>query len=232
MTGLLETLLVAAFLAGLLGGVHCAAMCGGIVGAVCSTRGGAARWLRAFGFNGGRITTYVLAGAGAGALGEGALWLRGDVVTHHIAMTIAGTALLILALYVAGVAPLVRAVESAGAVLWRHIQPLSGQFLPADTLPRAFGLGLVWGWLPCGMVYAVLLTAAATGDALHGALVMAVFGAGTLPNVLAFSLVVQRFRGAGRSRGARIAAALAIAGVGLFGVWKAAHAYAVSSAVV
>ena len=229
---MLESLLIAAFLAGLLGGVHCAAMCGGIVGAACSTRGSAARWLHAFGFNGGRIATYALAGAGAGALGEGVLWLRGDAVTHHIAITVAGVALLILALYVAGVAPLVRAVESAGAVLWRRIQPLSRRFLPADTPWRAFGLGLVWGWLPCGMVYAVLLTAAATGDALHGALVMAAFGAGTLPNLLAFSLVVQRFRGTGRSTVARVAAALAIAGVGLFGVLKAAHASAFSVAAL
>ncbi len=233
MTGLLETLLVAAFVAGLLGGVHCAAMCGGIVGGVCSSPGSdRARWPQLLGFNLGRIATYALAGTLAGALGQSALWLRGDAVTHHIAMTVAGAALLILALYVAGVAPLVSAVESAGAVLWRHIRPLSRRFLPVETPARAFGLGLVWGWLPCGMVYAVLLTAAATGNALHGALVMAAFGAATLPNLLAFSMVIQRFRRAGRSRVARIGAALGIAGVGLFGVIKGAHASAFSLAAL
>ena len=71
-----------------------------------------------------------------------------------------------------------------GTWLWRRIQPLTRRLLPADTLPRALGLGLLWGWLPCGLVYGILLTALLAGDPLSGAAVMVAFGLGTLPNLL------------------------------------------------
>jgi len=222
MNGWLELLMSAAFLAGLLGGAHCAAMCGGIVGAVCRTvPGEKTPWARALAYNGGRIMSYAVAGAIAGALGEAGLALRGGATLQHAALLATGAMLLVLALYVWGVAPLVRRVEQAGSALWRHLQPYSRHFLPAHTAPRAFGLGLLWGWLPCGMVYAVLLTATATGDALHGALVMAAFGAATLPNLLAVAFFVSRVPRMMRTPALRFAAGLAIAAFGVFGILRA-----------
>jgi sulfite exporter TauE/SafE len=117
--------------------------------------------------------------------------------------------------------PLVRAVESAGGRLWRRLQPLARHVLPAYTVPRALGLGLLWGWLPCGMVYAVLLTAAATGSSWQGAAVMAAFGLGTLPSLLALAAFTQRVRAHRRLRSLRVAGAVLIAGFGLYGI---AHA--------
>ena len=232
MNGWLEMVLVSAFLAGLAGGAHCAAMCGGLVGIACGRRSqGAGRgtwWSGALAYNAGRVASYVAAGALAGALGAAGLSLRGAPLTQQALLAAMSLALILFALYLAGFAPFVRSVEAAGGVLWRRIQPHSRRFLPADSAPRAFGLGLLWGWLPCGMVYAALIAALATADPLHGGLVMAAFGLGTLPNLLAigawFGYVVKL----ARARGARLLCAALIAGVGLFGILKAAQPAAVA----
>lgn len=225
MNGWLELVVSSAFLAGLMGGAHCAAMCGGIVGLVSRPHAGSEhtkrQWRHALAYNGGRIFSYAVAGALAGALGQGGLWLRGGPLAQHVMMFFAGAMLLLLALYVAGVTPVVRGIEAAGAVVWRRVQPYSRWFLPADTVPRALGLGAVWGWLPCGMVYALLLTAMATADAGQGALVMFAFGLGTLPNLLAISLLYGQIRKLGTLRPLRIASSMVIGGLGVFGILKA-----------
>lgn len=225
MNGWLETLLASAFLAGLAGGAHCAAMCGGLVGMACGRKsdgtGGGMWWGRALAYNAGRIASYMAAGALAGGLGAAGLSLRATPLTHQALLAIMSVSLILFALYLGGFTPFVRVIESAGGTLWRHLQPHSRRFLPADTLPRAFGLGVLWGWLPCGMVYAAIIAALATAEPLHGALVMAAFGLGTLPNLLAigawFGFVVRL----ARARAARIACAVLIAGVGAFGLVKA-----------
>jgi len=223
MDAYLHLLLTSAAVAGLLGGVHCAAMCGGIVSAVCA--GSAARlpWSRALAYNLGRIGSYAVAGALAGGVGQAALAWRGEVVLRQTLMTVAGVSLLVLALFLAGWTPLVRAIEGGGGLLWRRLQPYARHVLPANTVPRALGLGLLWGWLPCGMVYAVLLTAAATGSAVDGALVMAAFGLGTLPNLLAIAAFAQRVQAYARRAAVRYAAAAIIAGFGIYGVLHALH---------
>jgi sulfite exporter TauE/SafE len=222
MNGWLELIVSSAFIAGLMGGAHCAAMCGGIVGIVSGQRaGGSGQWTHALAYNGGRIFSYMVAGALAGSLGQGGLWLRGGPLAQQMLMLLAGAMLLLMALYVAGVTPVTRGLEAAGSVVWRRVQPYSRSFLPANTVPRALGLGVVWGWLPCGMVYAVLLTALATADARHGALVMLAFGLGTLPNLLALVLLFGQFRKFAALRPVRVATALLIGGLGMFGMLKA-----------
>jgi sulfite exporter TauE/SafE len=221
MSGWLQLLATSAFIAGLLGGVHCAAMCGGLVGAACGGR--RERVLRyALGYNLGRLASYTAAGALAGALGQAGLWLRGGALAQQALLALASTALIALGLYLAGVAPFMRAVESAGSVLWRGIQPWSRWFLPVNSLPRALALGALWGWLPCGMVYAVLLTALATGDAVHGALVMLAFGLGTLPNLLAMAIFFERISNWRRARSVRLLGGALIAVFGVLGILKAA----------
>jgi len=137
--------------------------------------------------------------------------------------------LIVLGAYIAGFAPLVRTIESAGAVLWRRIEPHSRRFLPADSAPRAFGLGMVWGWLPCGMVYAALVAALATADPRHGALLMLSFGLGTLPNLLAIGASFGYVAKVARSRAARTAFAILIVGIGAFGMVKATQPVAHAS---
>ena len=55
--------------------------------------------------------------------------------------------------------------------------------MPADTAGKALLAGAVWGWLPCGLVYSLVVTALASGSGPQGALTLLVFGLGTLPNV-------------------------------------------------
>jgi len=222
MNGWLELIVSSAFVAGVMGGAHCTAMCGGIAGAACGgKRRGAMRF--ALAYNAGRIASYGAAGALAGALGQAGLWLRGGALVQQLLLAAAGGALIGLALYLAGAAPFMRAIESAGSLAWRRIQPYSRWFLPVDSLPRALGLGALWGWLPCGMAYAVLLSALATGNAWHGALVMLAFGLGTLPNLLALSLFFERLTKWGRARPVRVAAGVVIGGFGVLGILKAAQ---------
>ncbi len=227
MIGWLETIVITAFAAGLLNGVHCAAMCGGIAGATCApgcgARPAAGRWRRALAYNAGRITSYAAGGVLAGALGAAGLSLRGGASAQQIVMAAAGVALLVYALVIAGYKPAVRTLEDAGALLWRHVRPLSRRFLPADNAARAYGLGLAWGWLPCGMVYAMLITALATGSAVEGALVMLAFGLGTLPNLLLIATFWDYVRRALASRIVQAAAALLIASAGVFSLIQASQ---------
>ena len=226
MSGWLAYLAGAAFLAGLAGGVHCAAMCGPIAAMCAGSRGGRlSLWQRALAYNGGRILSYTIAGTLAGALGQGGLALRGGGSAQVVLAALAGTTLLVLALHLAGWTPVTRRLEAAGTLVWAKLSPLTRHFLPADTFARALGLGALWGWLPCGMVYAVLVTAVATASAAEGALVMVAFGAGTLPNMLAIGMAAARVSRALRFKAVRVIAAFVVAGFGTLGLSFALHAH-------
>ena len=226
--GWLETVALAAFMAGLMGGAHCAAMCGGIV---CLLNGrkdekltGVARWKFPLAYNAGRILSYTFAGALAGAAGQAGFLLRGSIPVQQVFMIAAGVTLCVIALYLAGISPLMRGLESAGAVLWRQVEPFAHRMLPVDSVSKALGLGMVWGWLPCGMVYAALLLALSTGQPIQGGLVMLAFGLGTLPNMLLMSGLVRRVQLLLKIRVARLAVAGVLAAAGLYGIFHGVHA--------
>lgn len=226
MDGYLQLTVIAAFLAGLSGGLHCAAMCGPLIGIACGPcrRGLERSWLaQSLAYNAGRIASYVTAGALAASLGAAGLALRGVPATQHAVLIVMSVSLILMAAYVAGLAPFVRAVERAGTMAWQRIGPRARCFLPANTPARAFGLGLVFGWLPCGMVYVTLIAALATADPWQGGLIMAAFGFGTLPNVLAISAWFKVIAAAAKTPAARAVIALVIAAMGVFGLLKAAH---------
>ena len=204
-----EATLLAVFLAGLVGGGHCAAMCGGIVGALSAqSRAGFALHLA---YNTGRIGSYAAAGAMAGSLGG--LLLLGELLSLRIALYVVANVLLVLiGLYLAGGPALITRLDALGRRPWRHISRLTRSVLPADTLPRALGAGAIWGWLPCGLTYSVLAIALVSGSGFRGAGLMAAFGLGTLPNLLAAGLFLSRARPWLRSGPApRIAGALVLA---------------------
>lgn len=215
--------LSAAFVGGLAGGLHCAGMCGGIMRLMCGApaAGGATHWSHLFAYNGGRIASYAVAGALAGALGEAGLLTRAAPHLQPLMFLLASLMLVALGAYLTGYAPVVARIEGAGAWLWRRLQPLTARCLPVTTPARALGLGALWGWLPCGMVYAVLLTALALGSWWQGAVLMLAFGLGTLPNLLGIGLVYARIERLRRAGAARVLAGGAIAAGGLFGVYKA-----------
>jgi sulfite exporter TauE/SafE len=214
-------ILGAVFLTGLLGGVHCAGMCGGIVAALAGSSG-SGRWPLHVSYSVGRIASYTAAGAGAGAVGTLGLLLDGVLPVQIGLYVLANVMLVLLGLYLAGVSGAASALERLGTWLWKRIQPLTGRLLPADTLPRALGLGLLWGWLPCGLVYGILLTAMLAGDPLNGAAIMFAFGLGTLPNLLFAGLAWRRVAGVTRARRVRMAAGGLVLGFGVYGLANAA----------
>ena len=231
MTGLLGPVLAAAFLAGLAGGLHCAGMCGGIIGALCQpsfNASAAPSWRNLAAYNAGRIASYTAAGILVGALGAAGFLTRAAPIAQPLAMALASVMLIALGLSLAGISAVVRRIEIVGVWLWRLVQPWTAALLPVTTLSRAFALGALWGWLPCGMVYAVLVTALALGGWWQGGLVLFAFGLGTLPNLLGIGLFWQHPHVLGRVRVTRVIAGLVIAAFGLYGLVRAGHHVAIA----
>lgn len=221
-----------AFLVGLLGGVHCVAMCGGIVGALNLHRPEAAVRLGPSGaavvaavpqvpihlaYSSGRIASYTVAGAIAGGVGGTAALLEAVLPAQVALAVVANGLVILLGVYLAGLGRGVARLEPLGMALWRRVSPIARGLLPIDTFPKALGAGAVWGWLPCGMVYSSLALALVSGSTGRGAFVMLAFGIGTLPNLLAAGLAFGRLRSALRRPGVRLAAGLAVVALGVFG---------------
>jgi sulfite exporter TauE/SafE len=211
---------LAAFIAGLLGGVHCVGMCGGIAGALggAAQRAPAIRLVpvatlnspargqtlrRLLAFNAGRIGSYAVAGGVAGMLGS-VVTLAGPVEVGRAAAFIAAqTMLVLLGLYIAGWSAFFPRLEAAGSRVWRTIEPLRRRVMPVDSAAKAVAAGAVWGWVPCGLVYGMLPLALTGGSALNGALILIAFGAGTLPWLLAAGSLGSRLVRFRQSRAVR-----------------------------
>ena len=221
---MLELSLASAFLVGLLGGGHCAGMCGGIVGAVSlSLPGSRPRIGFLLAYNLGRIASYGAAGLLAGAIGASSFFLDHVLPVERVLYALASVMLILLGLYLAGIWRGVVVLETVGGKLWRHVQPWSKRFLPVRTLPQALALGSIWGWLPCGLVYSVVVAALATGSPWRGATLMLAFGLGTLPALLAMGMAAVRMRAVLQNVWVRRLSGLAVIGFGLLGLWRLAN---------
>lgn len=218
-----DLLYPAAFLIGLTGGVHCFGMCGGIVSALTlglpPTPGHPLRTRLPFllAYNLGRIISYVTAGTLAGGVGA---WAAHLMSVHHAQLglqVIAGLFMILLGLYLAGWPGMLSRLERVGGVLWRRVEPLGRRLLPVRTLSQALGMGLVWGWLPCGLVYSVLVWAVGAGGAREGGLLLLSFGLGTLPTLLAMGTVAATLAGFVRRQSVRATAGILVI---LFGIYE------------
>ena len=214
-----ESSYLALFLIGLLGGTHCIGMCGGIVGAL--SMGDGARPSMHLAYNAGRIISYGIAGVLAGSLGGAGIALSGQVPVRIILFVAANLMLVALGLYLMGATRALAFTERFGHKLWRHVQPLTRRFLPARTVAQAFPLGLLWGWLPCGLVYSALVTALTSGSALRGGAMMLAFGLGTLPNLLLAGLLAARLNRFVAQPLVRIGSGVLVLGFGLRGLFGA-----------
>jgi sulfite exporter TauE/SafE len=223
-----EFSIIAVFFVGLLGGVHCFGMCGSIVGILTAQlpKDGA-RWPFHLAYNSGRIASYTLAGLLVGAIGQAGLLLRDVVPVQHLLFVLSSLMLIALGLYLAGIWSMVRRIEQVGSVLWQRIQPLTRSLFPITSPARALLLGTLWGWLPCGLVYSVLVTALASGHAQSGAMIMLVFGLGTLPNLLVIGLFWERCRHWVQSPRVRLFAGLIVMAFGIYGLIKVGYVFAV-----
>lgn len=222
---------LALFIVGLLGGVHCIGMCGGIVGALAISAPGqpaagqASRHAIHLAYNLGRILSYALAGGLAGGIGQwlgqaGDTLLAGQLPVRLLLYLLANLMLVALGFYLLGLTHTLAWVERMGQGLWRHLQPLTRRFLPVRGIAQALPLGLLWGWLPCGLVYSALATALVSGSVWTGAGLMLAFGLGTLPNLLLAGLLLVQLRTFTRYPQVRTGSGLLVLGFGLYGLWQ------------
>ena len=232
---MIPTLLFPALLMGLLGSTHCVLMCGGVVGMTCSALPGERRmhwgaqvpYLLAY--NAGRIASYAMAGAFAGAAGA-AIASFGLAERAQLGLRFAAGAMMVaVGLYVAGFGPAMRWIERAGEPVWRRIAPIARRFVPVRMPAQALALGLLWGWMPCGLVYAAMVAAVTSGSALRGAATMAAFGAGTLPMLLAMGSAAAAAARAMRVRWVRPLAGAVLVVLGALQVVHAGEAWAGSA---
>ena len=209
---------------GALSSVHCGAMCGGIVAAFSTAAPMLPRaelLQRQVAFNAGRVSTYGALGGLAGAAGSvGAL--AAQAMSAQTALYIfANVTLVLVGVHLAGFGGPLARVEALAASGWRRAQPLASRLFPSRGWPRAYAAGLLWGLLPCGLVYGALAVAIFAGSPADGALGMLAFGAGTLPVLLATGTAALGLR---RWLGRRAVRAGAGALVFAFGAYGLAHA--------
>lgn len=215
-----------ALLVGLLGGVHCLAMCGGLassltLGLEAGIRRDPWRMLPyQLTYNLARILGYAFAGALFGGLGALLIQLDSLRMMQQLLYGLSGVMMLLLGLYLAGWWRLLALVERQGARLWRRLEPLARHFLPVRTLGQAAIIGFIWAWIPCGLVYSVLITAMAGGHPTDGALIMLAFGVGTLPNLLGIALLAGAAARIAERDWVRQIAGLLVMGFGLQAIWS------------
>lgn len=213
--------LFSAFIIGLLGSGHCLAMCGGITTMLTSAidkpenlhttqpsdQGDIPVHVKSshascspitsclnlvFFYHIGRIASYCLIGAIVG--------FTGSIAAKNIGLPIASLRLvaavflILLGLYIGQWLLWLNRIESLGKGLWGYISPMAKYVLPVDNRKKALGLGALWGWLPCGLVYSTLTWALASGSSITGAAIMLFFGLGTLPALITLSLGIDSIK--------------------------------------
>lgn len=202
---------------GLLGSGHCLGMCGGIMAALgmgCRKNTTAGLLMILLAYNAGRINSYIIAALLVGALG---LWLQSLHTSIGFSMRmISGFLLLLMGFYLTGWWRILTRLEQLGEQLWRHIQPLGKRLMPVETLPHAFLLGLIWGWLPCGLVYSMLAYTATSESLPQAVLIMLCFGLGTLPSLLVTGLFAEQLQLLIQKKSVRTISGILVI---LFGCW-------------
>jgi sulfite exporter TauE/SafE len=213
------------FIIGLLSGVHCIGMCGGIVGVLSlgldQKSGRVKNFFSQLFYNLGRISTYTLAGLLFGWIGQVSVEGLASHQLHQILQTFSGVFMILMGLYLAGWWRVLTRVEQAGAILWKRIEPFARRLIPVKKIHHAYFVGMVWGWLPCGLVYSMLTMSLGSGSATNGALLMLAFGLGTLPNLLAMGLLAVGLKEFLRKPAVRYIAGIMVIGFGAWLLWAA-----------
>ncbi|MBS3953434.1 MAG: sulfite exporter TauE/SafE family protein [Methylomicrobium sp.] len=183
------------FLMGLLSSMHCIGMCGSIIGTLTLSlkpeiRNNKTRLLPyVLNYNLGRIFSYTVAGGLAGAVQFLLMLPFGEAIAYRLFQMLSAVIMIGAGFYIAGWFPRFAYIEKAGSRFWKLIEPYGRKLIPVKTRLQAFLFGMVWGWLPCGLIYAALALAATTSDITRSALTMLSFGMGTLPAVIGVGIM-------------------------------------------
>ena len=215
--------LLTLFLLGFFGGGHCVGMCGGLSSAFAlQLPPGLNRTGLIVLLNLGRISSYVFIGLLVGAIGQVGISLDQTRWLQNGLYLSANLLLLFLGLYLAGISSLATRIESIGRPVWKRLNPLLNRLLPIQSVPACFGVGMLWGWRPCGLVYSASLYALGSGNALEGGLYMLAFALGTLPNLLAMGLFAAQLKNFLQRKTVRLAAGLLVAA---WALWRLVSFY-------
>ena len=205
------------FLLGFFGGTHCVGMCGGLSSAFALQL---PPHLNRLGLivllNLGRISSYVLIGLIVGLVGQIGISLDDTRWLQNGLYVAANILLLLLGLYLAGLSTAATQIERIGRPIWKRLNPILNRLLPIKSVPACFGVGMLWGWLPCGLVYSASLYALGSGNAVQGGLYMLAFALGTLPNLLAMGVFAAQLKTLLQRRAIRLCAGLLVAGWAVF----------------
>lgn len=213
----------AAFAIGLMGSLHCIGMCGGISSALTTAvMPGRPSLARQLGYpllySTGRIASYAIAGGLVGLLGGGFRDLLGGHGPSLLRI-FAGIMMVLLAFYLSGWWQVLNHLERVGARVWKKLAPWTRHLIPVDNPAKALLLGMLWGWLPCGLVYSALAWSIGAESALQGALLMLYFGLGTLPAMVGVGVFSHALHDWARAQTTRTVAALLLLA---FGLWTIA----------
>jgi sulfite exporter TauE/SafE len=207
---------------GLVSSLHCIGMCGSIIGALTFSiapevrQNKTALFFFVLNYNLGRISSYALAGSFVGLL-EILLSLPfAQGHGHRILQLLSAAVMAGAGLYIAGLFPRFAYIEKLGSKFWKKIEPFGRKLMPIKTKLSAFLFGMVWGWLPCGLVYAALALAATAGDSLKSSLTMLAFGLGTLPAVIGIGIMTNTLTKLSRMKHFRLLVGLFMITLALF----------------
>jgi sulfite exporter TauE/SafE len=204
-----STSYLVALLMGLFSALHCLGMCGSIIGSLTLSLKREIRESKrtllpyVASYNAGRVLSYTIAGLFAGLAEQVLTSPLGEGHGHRLLQILSAVVMLGAGLHIAGFFPRFAYIEKFGSGVWHKIEPYGRRLVPVETLPKAFVFGMVWGWLPCGLVYTALALAATTGDVVRSSLTMLAFGLGTMPAVMGVGIMtswmvrlssMQRFR--------------------------------------
>ena len=192
-----------AFFLGLFSSLHCLGMCGGIMGALSLSLPAEIRQKKinqikfVLLYNIGRLSSYTSAGLLAGAFGIEILKAVGLEQAHDVLRYLGVIFMVAIGFYLAGWFPQMSQLERLGRPVWQRVEPFARKLMPVNTPMKALLYGVAWGWLPCGLVYVVLLMTVTSGSAMQGASMMLAFGLGTLPTMMSAGIMatwIARFR--------------------------------------
>lgn len=210
--------LLAAFIFGLMGSAHCLGMCGGIMSTLTLARSPSSSGMPALlAYNSGRIFSYTAAGLIVASIGS--LLSDSLLVVADVMRVVASLILILMAFYIANWWKGLVYIENGGRFLWRYLQPFASRLMPVRNTSQALALGLIWGWLPCGLVYSVLIWTLSVAHPMQGAAIMLFFGLGTLPAMLLTGVLASQIKDLSRSSGVRSLAAITII---IFALWQLA----------
>jgi sulfite exporter TauE/SafE len=230
--------LFAAFIAGLLGSVHCIGMCGGFVGLFSRAQGNSnfeknhpgsfvhvlPYWLLS---NTGRIGSYMIAGAIAGWLGGAATGIFKPAHVQNIGLILSGGFMVALGLYLAGWWQGLARIEKLGSGLWKRVQPTLSRLLTQRGWRKSLMIGIIWGWLPCGLVYSMLVWSMTIATPLGGASIMLAFGLGTLPMLIGLAALSENLDSLRQNKIVRQSFGALIIGFGLLTLLGVVHPFQV-----